>query len=209
MLTLPARVRRNRRHDPDDWQRTDGGVYVPRVPMRGGMVRRGMGMGFEPAGCCCVYSCTGCSDVIPQTLEVDCTFTGFGATTKCPNCPDLNDTFRLTWREGVQSPYCQWQYQFDPSPCFSVDFIVLRFAANYTPGTYGWELAIQFEIDGRLYDSYVFKSLEVTNEWNCNAFEEHTFNLVFQEWTYPEGDWPGGPLCDPTDATCSLKSVVV
>jgi hypothetical protein len=187
------------------WRRSNGGLWLPRA----------FGMPETVYGwCCCgepeaVYSCLGCISVIPQTLEVDCTFTGFGATTKCPNCPDLNDTFRLTWEEGVQSPYCQWQYQFDPSPCSSVDFLVLRFAANYTPGTYGWELAIQFEMDGHLYDSYVFKSLEVTNEWNCNAFEEHTFNLVFQEWTYPEGDWPGGPLCDPTDATCSLKSVVV
>ena len=64
MLTLQTRARRRRR---DDWHRSDGGVWlpgaadVPRVagdPMRGaGMVRRGMGFGFEPAGCCCGEGC--------------------------------------------------------------------------------------------------------------------------------------------------------
>ena len=77
MLTLPTRARRRRR---DDWHRSGGGVWlpgaadVPRVagdPMRGaGMVRRGMGFGFEPAGCCCGEGETeGCGDYGPMLYD--------------------------------------------------------------------------------------------------------------------------------------------
>jgi hypothetical protein len=61
MLTRPTPARRRRR---DDWHRSDGGVWLPGDPLRGaGMVRRGMGMGFEPAGCCCDTT---------EPIEVNC-----------------------------------------------------------------------------------------------------------------------------------------
>lgn len=105
MLTPLARVRRNRRHDPDDWQRTDGGVYVPRVPMRGGMVRRGMGFGFEPAGCCCEVDdrCVVCNES-HVTLEFDVTLSGFGGFFT-PDCRYFNDTFRVTYNENPPTGY--------------------------------------------------------------------------------------------------------
>lgn len=107
MLTPPTPARRRRR---DDWHRSDGGVWlpgaadVPRVagdPMRGaGMVRRGMGFGFEPAGCCCGEE--GCSAPVcvesPDDMEWDLTFNCYSLWPYNPPAASAYfeaDTFRL------------------------------------------------------------------------------------------------------------------
>lgn len=100
MWTRPTHVRRRRR---DDWRRGDGGLWlpehpgalVPRVPMRGGMTRRGMGMGFEPAGCCCGGCGTYYSmeyDYTGQSILVD----GSGITNNGGKCLWMNDQYELT-----------------------------------------------------------------------------------------------------------------
>ena len=82
------------RRRADDWQRTDGGVWLPRagdVPLRGaGMVRRGMGFGFEPAGCCCEeevvpVTCQRCQTITTQDLVVsgDWSLTYSGESPSC------------------------------------------------------------------------------------------------------------------------------
>lgn len=78
MWIRPTPARRRRR---DDWHRSDGGVWLPGagdvpraadVPLRGaGMVRRGMGFGFEPAGCCCAHCAPVYYGTPPEYLQVD------------------------------------------------------------------------------------------------------------------------------------------
>lgn len=132
MSILPARVRR-RRPDADDWQRTDGGVWLPRAPLRGGMVRRGMGFGFEPAGCCCVagVECSKCSSL---RSAYDITLTGLTDITDCRDTTYMafyvwnstttgigacNDTWRVTFSgEDIEQTHssgcgkfggCRWE----------------------------------------------------------------------------------------------------
>lgn len=126
MLTPPARV--HRRHDPDDWQRTDGGVYVPRVPMRGGMVRRGMGFGFEPAGCCCGAPCATCHETVPCCIpdEMILTLDGYqhwGCDYSSVNGIPFTVTrdFWIRWPliSGYQIPTrCAWTHFFDQPFCY-------------------------------------------------------------------------------------------
>ena len=131
MLTPPTRAHHRR---ADDWRRSDGGLWlpgaadVPRVagdPMRGaGMVRRGMGFGFEPAGCCCKQP-----GLCPADSSLgnyyDVTFTGIPSFATCdeslPGSPgycwdmvyediDLNHTYRLAIRDPRDTyPTCQWE----------------------------------------------------------------------------------------------------
>jgi hypothetical protein len=118
MLTPPTRAHHRR---ADDWRRSDGGLWlpgaadVPRVagdPMRGaGMVRRGMGMGFEPAGCCCGDE--GCGtyysmeyDYTGQSILVDGSGIGnYG----WGDCLWMNDAYELTVASGFANYpfYCQ------------------------------------------------------------------------------------------------------
>ena len=128
MLTPRIPARRRRR---GDWHRSDGGVWlpgaadVPRVagdPMRGaGMVRRGMGMGFEPAGCCCKEAPL-CQVDSSLGNAYDVTFTGIPSFATCDEYPpgyehycgdmvyediDLNHTYRLTIHDIYQT--CSWE----------------------------------------------------------------------------------------------------
>ena len=123
MWTRPTPARRRRR---DDWHRSDGGLWlpgaadVPRVagdPMRGaGMVRRGMGFGFEPAGCCCKQPGL-CQVDSSLGNSYDVTFTGIPSFATCDEqyscmdmvCEDidLNHTYRLTISETYQT--CEWE----------------------------------------------------------------------------------------------------
>jgi hypothetical protein len=122
MLTPPTPARRRRR---DDWRRSDGGVWlpgaadVPRVagdPMRGGMTRRGMGSGFEPAGCCCVKKLAPCTYRNFFDFEYDITISGMfnnidgiGWLGNPPGYNDvqgadaINGTHRVTWSHQEQS----------------------------------------------------------------------------------------------------------
>lgn len=107
MLTRPTPARRRRR---DDWHRTDGGVWLPcagDVPLRGaGVVRRGMGFGFEPAGCYCggeTIECTRCNLL---DAEYDITISGYADSTSthplcgetiATGCNAINGTHRITF----------------------------------------------------------------------------------------------------------------
>lgn len=113
MWIRPARAHHRR---ADDWHRTDGGVWLPGagdvpraadVPMRGaGMVRRGMGFGFGPAGCCCEADFVDCTQCANLDYEYDVTISGFEDTitstvgcgdTTVTGCESLNGTFRVAW----------------------------------------------------------------------------------------------------------------
>ena len=118
---------RRQRNNAESWHRSDGGVWlpgaagaadVPRVagdPLRGaGMVRRGMGFGFEPAGCCCgdasCVTCTLCRApcVTGFTLEIPA-FPESG-------CEDAEGTWFVPF-VGQFTTYCMWQTgQFGFSP---------------------------------------------------------------------------------------------
>jgi hypothetical protein len=129
MLTPPTRAHHRR---ADDWRRSDGGLWlpgaadVPRDPMRrAGMVRRGMGMGFEPAGCCCETGVQ-CSHCTLLDSEYDITLSGFEDTTywisQCgtnvaTGCDVINGTHRVAYRSEI-SGVCRWDYGL---PAISVD----------------------------------------------------------------------------------------
>ena len=123
MLTLQTRAHRRRY---DDWHRSDGGVWlpggadVPRVagdPMRGaGMVRRGMGLGFLPAGCCCGCPPAGsrCIGGFPDYLQVD--LADLSAAGECSSeaCAAIEGSYILphltyqpsTWESSLPGEMC-------------------------------------------------------------------------------------------------------
>ena len=98
------------RRRADDWQRTDGGVWLPRagdVPLRGaGMVRRGMGFGFEPAGYCCEPAtqvpvmCEWCDNLPDVDLIVDLRDGGWSHGPSMPQ-----GVFPCTYLDEVQGEY--------------------------------------------------------------------------------------------------------
>jgi len=102
-----------------------GAADVPRDPMRGaGMTRRGMGFGFEPAGCCCetgvdrseehllrsAYDITlsGLTDITDCRDETQMAFYVWSSTTS--GITACNDTWRVTFdreaREQNHSSGC-------------------------------------------------------------------------------------------------------
>lgn len=118
MLTLPTRA--HHRH-ADDWQRTDGGVWLPRVPMRGGMTRRGMGFGFEPAGCCCEEPLCNCN---------------------CENCAPVNG-------EYINNAPCCWKVVIsgitttDPVDCGTCNYFNRTYyLSQRTPGECIWSTTV-------------------------------------------------------------------
>ena len=92
--------------------------------MRGaGMVRRGMGFGFEPAGCWCKQPGL-CQVDSSLGNYYDVTFTGIPSSATCDEYPpgvpgyckdmvyediDLNHTYRLVLDPEYMFPYCTWK----------------------------------------------------------------------------------------------------
>ena len=126
MLTRPTPARRKYR-DPDDWQRTDGGVWLPRDPLRGaGMVRRGMGFGFEPAGCCCGCCMPTYTGTLPEYLQVDISGT-IGSYCADEECAELDGTY-------IVGPNSAEGTQYWPDPGNWAILVVGRWVCEISPG---------------------------------------------------------------------------
>jgi hypothetical protein len=133
MWTQPIPVRRKRQ--ADDWQRTDGGVWLPRagdVPLRGaGMVRRGMGFGFEPAGCCCEVpgNCGPYGPFLYDSSSQVVLFSFSGLDELDNMCRELNGDFesdkRTEWL-GTENCNVTWSYQYGSYPTCSVRFEIFN-----------------------------------------------------------------------------------
>lgn len=200
MLTLPALARRSRQ-DADDWQRTDGGMWLPRVPLRGGIVRRGMGHGFEPAGCCCeVEGCVDpCSGTVPSTVQVDVEGVGYGA---CSNaeCDVLNGTYVLSrvpgqfaWSLSLWSPLNE--IVICSSPYQNILQSITISVTCEEPGTYYAECHFAFSAVGK-YAFLFFRSATQNTPFDCSAFSGLVCDFVA---TKPDGtgDW----ICQGGTAT--------
>jgi hypothetical protein len=151
MLTRPTPARRRRR---DDWHRTDGGVWlpgaadVPRVagdPMRGaGMVRRGMGFGFEPAGCCCTTG--GCGEygacLYPPADTILASISGVVDDER--DCVWANGDYEAASPYGDYTPpYCvtSWSLWFNRNiPCYGIYSCLIQvvFSIDQTGATLGY-----------------------------------------------------------------------
>lgn len=162
MLTLPTRAHHRQ---ADDWQRTDGGVWLPRNPMRGaGMVRRGMGFGFEPAGCCCGEEvvpviCQRCQTITTQDLVVS----GDWSLTFSEESPSCQIDFIGPWNveyTGV-NPYTggtNWGFTCyeipdEDSECQNSQWCV-QFSISFscTGTTNNWLLRVVLKVCNRVAD---------------------------------------------------------
>lgn len=181
MLTPRIPARRRRR---DDWHRSDGGVWlpgaadVPRVagdPMRGaGMVRRGMGLGFLPAGCCCgEEGCVNaCSGDVPSSIQVDVAGVGYGACS-AEQCDVLNATYVLSrvgtefrWYINLWSPL--HEIVICSSPYQNILQSLTVAAACDEPGTY--YLQCHFAFTSSEYNFIFFRSETQDTPFDCAAF---------------------------------------
>jgi hypothetical protein len=186
MLTPPTPAHHRR---ADDWRRSDGGVWlpgaadVPRVagdPMRGaGMTRRGMGFGFEPAGCCCEAGGIDCTHCTALDSEYDITLSGFSDTTywtsQCGNnvatgCTGLNGTFRVAFTDqGLFAPYeCYWRglagvVSIDRDTCIDysrASAVFLEVTAGSSSGLIDVTVRVSVASDGLNQHFFIIEDIE-------------------------------------------------
>ena len=205
MLTLPTLA--HHRH-ADDWQRTDGGVWLPRDPMRGaGMVRRGMGFGFEPAGCCCVSSpCKGCTDCFGNyDDEYDLTFSGIVNNpdyTLCSpvDCSIFNATFRVTKDPNTQYG-CYWVHGNYETLCGALRGVPRMSLLFSAPCTYLVQVEILTEVNtgGSFVNAGRWNIASSTSQ--CPTADiAGTYDLTSQMTGVQK-------MCDFTDATVQITAV--
>ena len=205
MLTPPTRAHHRR---ADDWHRSDGGLWlpgaadVPRVagdPMRGaGMVRRGMGMGFEPAGCCCEETAEGCGDYGPFAydysnqawlVEID------GVENGSVDCSAVNNSFLLETTSAAN---------LAPPSCF-----VQKGEPEYTfPGLRMANL--RFQLRGKEGRRDILLSIGVGDAY-WNTWFQLIENTITQFSNTDGSSWEVPPLsstgCNLSAATCKVTIV--
>jgi len=183
---------RRQRNNAESWHRSDGGVWlpgaadaadVPRVagdPMRGaGIVRRGMGFGFEPAGCCCVTG--GCGEYGPMLYDPSsqtAIITIAGMPTSPCDCSPFNGVWEVAFLYiSSRTNDCLAVFQQRPFPSWSANSML---SCSFTIDTYTgyrridvgfWDYLPCIPGNNRyLYGGAVLQELGVTTRWD-NAIE--------------------------------------
>lgn len=220
MLTLPTPARRRRR---DDWHRSDGGVWLPRDPLRGaGMVRRGMGFGFEPAGCCCgdfvlcpfPQPCGNCEEGEPEFGDnMPVTVTGiFG---ECEDCERYDSLLNISVPFPRNLSGCLWRpgrYYLTNISCWlawpEVEWSLLLLGCK-NPTYYFWWLHVG--IDAGFYNGF---SHHNTVTYISEIFDEKPlcfntqYNLSLYEITSGFTDPEGYLYCDYSESSAVIGPMV-
>ncbi len=172
------------------------------------MVRRGFGLGFEPAGCCCVSApCKGCTDCFGNyDDEYDLTFAGITNNpdyTLCSpvNCSLLNVTFRVTKDPNTQFG-CYWRLYDDYVILCGALRALPRMELTYAaPCTY--TLIVQMLTEVHVGDSFVNAGnwIVASGTSQCPTTEiAGTYDLTSQMTGVQK-------MCDFTGATMQISAV--
>ncbi len=115
----------SKRKPNDDYQRSDSGLWLPKYGLRGPRKPYDSWRYMPGYPCCCRGRkvecdwCSGSGNNAPEEVMVTLAGVddGAGDSGYCPNCcPDLNDTFILTWR-GTGPNWCYWDYDISDCRC--------------------------------------------------------------------------------------------
>ena len=225
MLTPPTRAHHRRR---DDWRRSDGGLWlpgaadVPRVagdPMRGaGMVRRGFGLGFEPAGCCCEFvlcpfplSCGNCQEGEPEYGD-DMPVTVTGISGECIDCERYDNILNIS-RPFIRSypGSCFWSsylYYVETLSCWYARPTIqwtLWLLGCQNPTYYFWRLRLIMDTgaygsNAVVYMSDIFdeKPPCFNTQYNLSLYE------IASSFTNPEGYL----FCDYSESSAVIGPMV-
>lgn len=209
-MTLPTRAHRRRY---DDWQRTDGGVWLPRaadVPLRGaGMVRRGMGFGFEPAGCCCGVSNEGCGEYGPMLYDpsgqyIVVSIAGVSGESGCYyRCLELNRDHEFSASDWAG-------YQYDPERQLCTALWQITGSNEYGGSTV---VQLKFSLMKQTYPVATFRSIyfgySSTDYYGypCDLTLEMVEDGVYERWpNTDESTWSFVDMhgCVTTDAVANI-----